>query len=265
MVRDILGDAEGAADRGAVGPGKANRELDKPNLPKRFYEKVCVEQRDQNWHVLLDGKVIRTPGKNTLAFNFESVARMVANEWDAVGERLDPMQMPLTRLSNTAFDGVALEPQAVLEDIVKYSGSDLLCYRAASPQKLVDRQRKAWDPPLDWIADSIGARFETVEGIMHKAQPKEAIADFSRALRVFKDPLAITALHSLTSLSGSAILGYTLAQGRLDAQTAWSAAHVDEDWNIEQWGEDQEASKLRAVRWREFDAADRLIRAIHKL
>ena len=138
----------------------------------------------------------------------------------------------------------------------------MLCYRADTPEGLVANQRKHWDPLLDWAADEIGARFETNDGIMHIAQPKAAIAAFGRQLERHDDPFVLAAIHTFTSLSGSAIIALALAEGYLTAEAAWQAAHVDEDWNISLWGEDYEAAERRAKRWVDFAAADALMRAV---
>ena len=132
-----------------------------------------------------------------------------------------------------------------MEDITRYAGSDLLCYRADGPEGLVENQRLRWDPILDWAEQTLGHPFELVEGIMHTAQPKATIAAYSQRLANFQDAFKLTALHTFTSISGSAVIALALAEGHLDAEQAWTAAHVDEDWNISLWGEDYEAAERR--------------------
>ena len=163
--------------------------------------------------------------------------------------------MPLTRLANTALDGVAQDPQAVAEDIVRFSGSDLVCYRAGEPQELVARQAEAWDPLIDWAHSALGARFMLAEGVMHVEQPREAVAAVSAHVGRFRGPLELAAIHTMTTLTGSAILALAVAMNAISPEEAWRAAHVDEDWNIELWGEDAEAAARRRKRWAEMKAA----------
>ena len=150
-MRDILEDAEGAVERGEIGPGKANRGQDKPKFPKRFYKAVSIAETETGFGVELDGKSVKTPGRVALAMPTVEAAQLVAAEWSAVTDEINPLLMPVTRLANTAVDGVAIEMQAVMEDIVRYSSSDLLCYRADAPAGLVEAQRTHWDPILDWM------------------------------------------------------------------------------------------------------------------
>jgi chaperone required for assembly of F1-ATPase len=209
-MRDFLEDAEGAAERGDVGPGKANRGLDKPHFPKRFYKSVAVHADDNQFLVLLDDRPVKTPGRNPLSMPSEASAKLVADEWEGVDTEINPMKMPVTRLANTAIDGVSTEAQAVMEDIVRYASSDLLCYRADGPEGLIETQREHWDPILDWVDETHGARFSLIEGIMHHAQPKDAIAAYGNALKKHADPFQLAALHTFTSLSGSALIALAL-------------------------------------------------------
>lgn len=261
-MRDILEDAEGAAERGDVGPGKANRENDKPKFPKKFYKQASVAELKDGFTVELDGKGIKTPGRVSIIVPNADAAELVAAEWNAIETEINPLLMPVTRLVNTAVDGVAQEMQAVMEDITRYASSDLLCYRADMPDELIQKQQKHWDPVLDWALESFGAGFETTKGIMSVAQPKEAIAAFGAQLKNHADPFKLACIHTFTSLSGSAILALALAEGHLEAETCWKAAHVDEDWNISLWGEDYEAAERRKQRWKDFKAADSLLKTI---
>jgi chaperone required for assembly of F1-ATPase len=150
----------------------------------------------------------------------------------------------------------------VLEDILRFASSDLVCYRADAPQALVERQAAHWDRYLDWVRAALGARFVLAEGIMHVEQPRETIAALGIHLRQREEAFRMAALHLATSLSGSALIALALESGEVDAQTAWRDAHVDEDWNIEQWGEDAEAAARRALRWRDMQGAAALLRTL---
>ncbi len=186
----------------------------------------------------------------------------MAAEFEAQEEVIDPVAMPVMRLVNTALDGVANEPQAVLEDILRFASTDMLCYRADTPQGLVERQNSHWDPVLDWVRSALGARFNLAEGVIHVDQPRESIAVLGAHLRQRSEPMRLAALHLMTSLTGSALLALAVDAGELDAEAAWCAAHVDEDWQIGQWGQDAEAVARRNARHRDFLAAVRLLEAL---
>jgi chaperone required for assembly of F1-ATPase len=161
--------------------------------------------------------------------------------------------MPLTRLANSIIDGVADKPQEVRDEVVKYLGSDLLLYRADGPEGLTERQAQAWDPVVRWAAEKLGARFIMVEGVVFAAQPEEAVAAAAKAIATGIWRLGAT--HSVTTLTGSALLALALAHGAISADDAWRAAHVDEDWQMEKWGRDSLAVERRAHRRAEMDAA----------
>ena len=210
----------------------------------------------------LDGIPVKTPGRTLLVFPNERAAQLVADEFAAQGETLDLMSMPVYRLANTALDGVADDPQALVEDIMRFSSSDLLCYRAEGPDTLVRRQNEAWDPVIDWAGGWLGARFNLAEGVMHVEQPREAIAAIGIHLRQRAEPFRLASLHVMTTLTGSALLALAVDFGELDAEAAWNAAHVDEDFQAGQWGEDSEALARRAYRKREMMAASALLEAV---
>ena len=170
--------------------------------------------------------------------------------------------MPATRLANSAIDGVAKTLAETRAEIARYAGSDLLCYRADGPETLVALQAEAFDPVLDWAHERLGARFILGVGLMHVAQPEPTLAAARAAVDAFDDPFAVAALHVLTSLSGSALLALAVAHGATRADEAWRAAHVDEDFQISQWGEDDEAMARRAARWQEFETAAKVMAAL---
>lgn len=244
-------------DRKTTSPGEkrlTNREALRPHLPKRFYRDVTVEARDGQWFVLLDGREIKTPGKTRLSVPTETIAKVLAEEWDDQETVIDPGTMPATRIANSAIERVSDSLQAVADDIVTYAGSDLLCYRADTPEALVKRQAEAWDPVLAWVQSDIGARFVLGEGVMPVKQPSEALREFGSALKPL-DAFQLAGLHVVTTLTGSAILALSILKRHMSAAEAWMSAHIDEDFQIEQWGEDDEAMTRRAIRWLEMKAA----------
>jgi chaperone required for assembly of F1-ATPase len=221
----------------------------------RFYKGADVMEEDGRFVLSLDGRRARTPGRNPLAATSCALMAAAAAEWERQGETVDPASMPLTRLLNSAIDGVAHTMAETRADILCYAGSDLACYRAEEPDALVAREAHAFDPVLRWAADALGARFTVATGLIHVAQPPEALAAIGAALEAYDDPIALAALSVMTTLTGSALLALAVARGFLPPEEAWRAAHVDEDFEIERWGEDVEAAARRAVRRREFEAA----------
>lgn len=248
-------------DPAAYDPVASARLAMKPTYPKRFFKEAAAGPSDEGWRLLLDGRPARTPGRNPLAFPSEALASAVAAEWNALGEFIEPVRMPVTRIANSIIDGVRPDPAPVAAEIVRYASSDLLCYRADGPQTLVARQGEAWDPVLAWARDSIGARFILSEGVMFVAQPPAALEAVAAALPA-GDAWRIGATHVVTTLTGSALLALGLLRGRLDADGVWTAAHVDEDFQISQWGEDAEAAERRAARRLEFDAAATVLASV---
>lgn len=261
-MRDILNDLEAGRLLSDPDPMRRAQLQMRTPLPKRFYESVAVAEGEGGFVVHLDGKVVKTPGKAPLVLPTERAAQLVADEFTVQGETLDLASMPVYRLANTALDGVANDPQAVLEDILRFSSSDLLCYRADGPDTLVRRQSEAWDPVIDWARATLGARLNLAEGVIHVEQPREAIAALGVHLNQRAEPLKLAALHVMTSLTGSALLALAVDFGELDAEAAWNAAHVDEDFQAEQWGQDSEALARRASRKRDMMAAAALLDAI---
>jgi chaperone required for assembly of F1-ATPase len=228
------------------------------SLPKRFYKDVATAPEGDGVAVLLDGKPIRTPAKAKLSLPTQALAEAVAEEWRAQTERIDPETMRLTKLANSAIDGVRGREGAVLDDLIAFAASDLLCYRADGPEGHIAKQSEHWDPILAWAKQELGAPLKLAQGIVHVAQPESSL-DWLRERLKGIDAFGLAALHVITTLTGSALLALAVALKRLTPDQAWAAAHVDEDWQIGQWGEDQEAATRRARRRQDFDAACRML------
>jgi chaperone required for assembly of F1-ATPase len=229
------------------------------SLPKRFYKEVALKDEGEGRaSLLLDGKPVRTPGKAPLALPSRALAEAVADEWRAQGERIDPSTMPLTRLANSAIDGVAGREQAVIDDIARHAASDLLCYRAEGPKALIEAQARHWDPVLALVREALQAPLMLSQGIVHVAQPEASLARIRDGFEGL-DPFRLAALHVMTALTGSALLALAVFREWLTPEEAWDAAHVDEDFQISQWGEDAEAKARREARWRDFEASARLL------
>lgn len=244
---------EEVAANGALDPQEAVRQTSRVPQRKRFYTTAGLASAEGGFAIVLDGKPVHTPARQPLVVPSSEIAQAIVDEWNAQGETIDPMTMPLTRLANSVIAGVVGRVEAVAADVARYFETDLLFYRAAHPEALVAREGEHWDPVLFWATDALGARFMLAEGIVHVRQPETAVAAATAALP--DDPWAIAAMHVVTTITGSALLALALARGARTADEVWAAAHVDEDWNIAQWGADAEVMARRAVRARDFRAA----------
>ena len=260
-MRDILSNLDTEIHLSHEDPVRRAQIKMRNPLPKRFYKQAIAAAHSGGFAVLLDGKPVKTPSAQLLLLPSLAAAGLVAGEYEAQIGEINPANMPVTRLANSAVDGVARELEAVLADIQNFAGSDLVCYRSEGPEALVERQAKAWDPYLEWANSALDARFYLAQGVMPVEQPKEAISAIGAALRKYATPFKAACLHSMTTLTGSALLSLAVGEGHASALDAWNAAHVDEDWTIDQWGEDDEASARKAIRWLEMTAAADLLKA----
>ena len=258
-MRELIEDGMG---RSPLDPGEALRRAARPALPKRFYAAATVAERQAEQQVgfaiLLDGRSIKTPASKGLVAPSRAIADAIAAEWQAQGETIDPAKMPMTTLANSIIDGVTPRTAEVAADVAKFLNSDLLFYRADGPEGLIRRQAEHWDPVLAWAADVLGARFILAEGVMPVTQPDAALQAARAAIP--SDPWSVGALQVVTALTGSALLALALAHRFREPNEVWTAAHVDEDWNIAQWGSDELALERRAARRAEFDAAALIVR-----
>lgn len=223
--------------------------------PRRFYKTVSVTD---DLGIALDGRPVKTPAKAPLRLPTRALAEAVAAEWDAQGEKIDAASMILTKLANTAIDRVAPDRQRIEAEVLDYASSDLVCYRADRPPDLVDRHTREWDPVVDWARTALDAPFEVTVGVIHKAQPETAVAAYASALSELSD-FELAAFHTAMTITGSALIALMLARRAAIPEAAWIAAHVDEDYQIEQWGQDAEAQARRAARYAEFMACCRFL------
>ncbi len=231
----------------------------RPTLPKRFYKAVeVVPHRDGGFQIHLDGKPVRTPRRHLLTLPTEALAIAVADEWTAQSGHIDPAAMPITKLANSAIDVVAAHAADLRAEIVRYAGGDLLLYRAAEPDGLVERQRRTWEPVVEWAERFLGGSLARSVGLVHTTQPEALLGRFYAYLAPLP-PLRLAAAHMITTLTGSALLALALLERHVDGATAWRAAHVDEDWQAERWGTDAEAEARRARMWVDMAAACRVL------
>ncbi len=223
--------------------------------PKRFWKAAQAEVAGDGFTVTLDGRPVRTPGKAALILPTRALAEAVAAEWGAQDGTVNPATMPLTRTANSAIDKVAAQHEEVAGLIADYGGTDLLCYRAFEPEELVARQNEVWDPLLDWASIALGARLQAVAGVMFVAQDPAVLALLEKRVRGLS-PFELAAFHDLVSLSGSLIIGFCAACGHKTPEALWDASRLDEKWQADQWGIDDEAARQAAIKKTAFlDAA----------
>lgn len=225
---------------------------------KRFYKTVATVPADNGHAITLDTRPVKTPKRAALLLPTSALAHAVAAEWGAQGDDIDPRSMPLTGLSNAAIDHVAPDPSAFVATLAGYAETDLLCYRADDPPPLVALQAAAWDPILAWARRRYAVDFVVTSGVIHKAQPLDTVARLATAIGERGD-FQLAGLQPLVTISGSLIIALALADGHIDARTAFDAAHLDEIWQAEQWGEDDWATKMRHDHRRDFEAAARFL------
>lgn len=224
--------------------------------PKRFWKLATVAERDGSFAVELDGRPVRTPAKTLLTLPTRPMAEAVAAEWDAQEKEVDPRTMPFTRSANAAIDKVRVQHAEVADLLAAYGDSDLLCYRAVHPAELVARQSQIWDPALDWACDTLGVRLITVSGLLHQPQPESVQTQLSARVHCLSD-FQLAAFHDLVSLSGSLVLGFAAALDWRDPDEIWRISRLDELWQEEQWGPDEEAQALAELKRQAFLHAKR--------
>jgi chaperone required for assembly of F1-ATPase len=223
---------------------------------KRFWTDATVEPVDGGWTVRLDGRAVKTPLKAAFVVPTHAMAAAVADEWQAQTGLVRPETMPVTRSANSAIDKVAAQFDAVVDLIGAYGGSDLLCYRATHPAGLIARQAAAWDPVLDWAADVLGVRLAVTTGVMPVPQDAKNLR-MLRARVAAMTPFQIAGFHDLVAISGSLILSLAVTKGFLARDAAWDCSRIDETWQNEQWGVDEDAAMMEATRHAGFVHAGR--------
>jgi len=228
--------------------------------PKRFWKVTEVTEDATGFGVALDGRPVKTPAKAPLTVPTRALADAIAAEWDAQGDKVDPRTMPVTRGANAAIDKVTVQHAEVADMLAAYGDSDLLCYRADGPDSLCARQADQWDPLLDWLEATFGVRLTVQTGVMHVAQPEEAQARLRaevHALNAFE----LAGFHDLVSLSGSLVIGLAAARDERPIEALWALSRLDETWQAEQWGVDEEAAEIETAKRESFLNAKRFLDA----
>lgn len=229
--------------------------------PKRFWKTTETTRTDDGYGILLDGRPVRTPAKAVLYVPTEALAAQIAIEFDAQQDKINPATMPFTRTANSAIDKVAVQHAEVADMLADYGDSDLLCYRADAPDELVARQSEQWDPLLIWAADTLDAPLKPRVGVIHAPQDADALARLRTRVHAMSS-FELAAFHDLVSLSGSLIIGFAARMQAMPAETLWDISRLDEIWQEEQWGADEEAQEMAAFKKAAFLHADHFLRLI---
>lgn len=225
---------------------------------KRFWKTTSVSEEGEGFAVALDHRRIKTPAKAALLLPTRPMAEAVAAEWDAQEEVINPLSMPVTRSANAAIDKVQHQHAEVAEMLAAYGDADLLCYRADMPAELVARQSEQWDPALDWAHKTLGARLVPRSGVIHKPQAEAALASLAGPVHRMTE-FQLAGFHDLVSLSGSLVLGFAAASNWRNADDIWQLSRLDEIWQEEQWGADEEAQERVKIKRRAFLHAKRFM------
>ena len=249
------------AGHSPLDPEEAVRRTTRGPRRKRFYAQAGVAETPKGFGITLDGKPVRTPSRRLLAAPTREIAEAIAAEWDAQKEIIDPDDdaddaagEQRDRCGRRPRRGRRRRHRKIL------SLRHAVLSRRSSRRSWWRTKPSIWDPVLFWAADTLGAHFILTEGIVHVRQPDQAVAAARAVLP--DDPWSIAALHVVTTVTGSALLALALMRGALDEDQVWAAAHVDEDWNVAQWGVDEEVAARRLARFLDFRAAARVLEAL---
>lgn len=223
---------------------------------KRFWKAAKAVELETGFSVELDGRSVKTPAKSALILPTLAMAQAIAAEWDAQVEAIDPRTMPTTRTANAAIDKVMIQHAEVAEMLAEYGGTDLLCYRAASPKELIQRQAERWDPLLDWATQALDAELKSATGVMFVAQDAISLKRLSQRVHSLTS-FQLAAFHDLVSMSGSLVLGFAAAYKERPVDEVWALSRLDESWQEELWGKDDEASELAEIKREAFCHAAR--------
>ncbi|WP_410218812.1 ATP12 family chaperone protein [Paracoccus sp. (in: a-proteobacteria)] len=224
---------------------------------RRFWTTASTRAAEGGWEVRLDDRKLRTPGKQALVLPTEALAEAVAAEWRAQENEILPHTMPLTRAANSAVEKVAPQRDDVVRMLAEYGGTDLLCYRATEPEALIEQQAEGWDPLVDWAAVELRAPLRITHGVIPVEQDAAALQRLHAQVAAL-DLYGLTALHDLVTIPGSLVLGLAVIRGRITGGEAHQLSRIDEEFQMERWGEDEEAREAAAGRLVAIEWAERL-------
>ena len=211
-----------------------------------MYRNAACHRVDEEFGILLDDRPVITPGKKPLRVPSRALGEAVTAEWNAQLEWIVPSSMPLTLIANTALDRIAGRERMIVEEAVRYAENELVCYRAESGSALAEREEKRWQPVLDWLADRHGVKLIVTSGLVHVEQPSEALETLTVILSRMTVP-ELTALQCALAASGSLALALALLGSQIDGNELFELSQLEETWQIERWGEDEEAALRRTA------------------
>jgi chaperone required for assembly of F1-ATPase len=229
-----------------------------PRAPRRAYEHVTVAPVDGGFAVRLDDKPLKTPGGRPVVVPWQGLAEAIAGEWRAQGPKPNMTGLAMTRIAATALDRLPSRRAGVVDELLAYAETELVCHRAEAPPELVARQQATWQPLLDWVAQQFDAPLTATAGILPKPQPEASLKALRRRLEAL-DNFSLAGLSVAVASSGSLVIGLALLERRLDAVLAFEASELDATYQIERWGEDSVASQRRAELRKELTIAERYI------
>jgi len=225
---------------------------------KRFWKQVSVTKEGEGWGIRLDGRPVHTPAGAPLIVPNEVLARAIADEWEQIGEKIDPRATPLTGLANAAIDKVAPGKDAFAQGLGRYAEADLACYRADSPKGLAERQAQSWDALLNWARRRFDVDFVTTTGLAHVEQPSATVERLAHEV-VALGPFELAGLSPLVTIGGSLIAALAVLEKALTPDIAWDAVSLDDRWQLESWGSDAEAEAALENRRKDVFAAARFL------
>ena len=218
----------------------------------RFYKSVDVIELDSGkWQVRLDARPAKTPAGNLLEMPTQALAEAVAGEWGAQTGEMRPESMPLTRIANTALDRIAVQRETAIAELMRFAATDLLCFRAHEPERLVELEAAAWDPLLEWLGEQYGVGLRISTGIAAVRQDPDDLGTLESFVLRFDD-FAMAGVVAAAQLLGSAVLALGLFEGRITADQAIEAAEVDSAYQQQVWGQDPLLSSSNHKRLQEL-------------
>ena len=225
---------------------------------KRFYNQASVVVQGPGFGIELDGREVKTPEKRPNLSPTKAMAEVICQEWNDQQDKVNPDSMLMAKLQNTAIDRVETRRGDLIAELVKYAGTDMLCYRADFPEDLAQRQADTWQPLLDWVMDVHDITLKVTTGIIHVEQDPGQLVKLRHYLEGV-DSFRLAAFYNITTLCGSVSVALNVLGGNITAEQAWQAAQLDENFQIEHWGLDEEAEIRQENMKTELDAATRFL------
>lgn len=207
---------------------------------KRFYEHAGVMEQDSSFLVVLDGRVVKTPAGSNLGSPTMALTKAMSGEWETQSVEIKPETMSLCKLAATAIDRLNKKRDEVIGITLKIAETDLLCYRVSEPEDLVALQNRAWNPELEWAMDELDVILKVTVGLIPVNQPEKSLLNLRNKLMSLTD-FQLMGVTNAASVAGSLILALSMFYGRIDAQVMFEKSILEEKYQVERWGKDNEA------------------------